>query len=89
MVENDNFFGSFDLGDGDVSYFLFDTESCLVLFVLVWTSLNLFGPVQFWVYGTFLFAGFQLHSWCEQLYVKILWYDKYDDFLLNTGALKT
>ena len=47
MVENDNFFGSFDLGDGDVSYFLFDTESCLVLFVLVWTSLNLFGPVQF------------------------------------------
>ena len=47
MVENDNFFGSFDLGDGDVSCFLFDTESCLVLFVLVWTSLNLFGPVQF------------------------------------------
>ena len=47
MVENDNFFGSFYLGDGDVSCFLFDTESCLVQFVLVWTSLNLFGLVQF------------------------------------------
>ena len=47
FMENDNFFGSFDVGDGDVSCFLFDIESCLVLFVLVWTSLNLFGPVQF------------------------------------------